>query len=105
MKESTGNMLGCLIWVIIILAFWGGCEYRDYLKAERIKEQKLQDSIREAFVKDSLAHDPRYQDSLRKANIEFKQWMAEEDSINGIEIIGFMLEGDSVYHTCVHNIY
>lgn len=69
-KDSIYSVLGCLVWVVLVLGVYGGCEwYESYtkgLKSQEIAEKKRNDSIRSAFIKDSLARDPVYQDSLKK---------------------------------------
>ena len=75
-KENIKGWLGCLLWIIgAVLLFKGFDLYSSYKKEKRYEsyiENRRNDSIRKAFVKDSLMHDPRYQDSLRKAEEEYK---------------------------------
>ena len=81
--------------------------YSSYKKEKRYEsyiENRRNDSIRKAFVKDSLMHDPRYQDSLRKAEEEYKQWEEKWNAIKSIELIGFIMDGDSIYHTAFHPV-
>lgn len=65
-------------------------------------EKRRNDSIRKAFIKDSLAHDPRYQDSMRREKARYEKWEKEEELIKQSEIAGFAIDGDSVYHTTLH---
>lgn len=109
MKESTRNRLGCLVWIVVILCFWGGCQwydsYKEAKRKEAVKDKVTKDSIRRAFVKDSLEHDPHYVDSMARVEKERKIWEEEEKAIRQTELIGFVLIGDSVYHTCMHDVH
>ena len=107
-KDNLKAWSSCLLWILGALLLYKGCDwYSSYQKEKEHKayiEKKQNDSIRKAFIKDSLAHDPHYQDSVCKANERFEKWMREQEEINRETIVGFMLSGDSVYHTSFHTI-
>lgn len=108
MKDNLKTYLGCIGWFIVAVLLFKGCDrYSSYQKEkvhETYMEKKRNDSIRKAFVEDSLAHDPHYQDSLLKVEEEYRQWKERQNVVKSIELIGFMLDGDSVYHTTFHSV-
>lgn len=106
-KDFFKTWSGCLLWLAVALLLFKGCRwYSSYQKEKKHKiyiEKQKNDSIRKAFVVDSLAHDPHYQDSIRLAEII---WKARRDSIKAVRenlIAGVILEGDSIYHSCFHD--
>lgn len=117
-SETKGNIKAwssCLLWLIAALLLYKGCDwYSDYEKkkgreAAAREERSLidgrqKDSIREVFIADSLDCDPHYQDSLRRAEEEYRKFEDKLKSIKSIEIIGYMANGDSVYHTTFHSV-
>ena len=100
-SETKGNIKA---WSSCLL--FKGCDWysshQKEKKHEAYIEKKRNDSIRKAFIKDSLAHDPHYQDSLRREKVRYEKWEKEEKLIKQSEIAGFSIEGDSVYHTALH---
>lgn len=118
-NENIKTYLGCAGWIVAAILLFKACDwYSSYQKEkshEAYVEKKRNDSIREAFiadslakrkafVADSLAHDPHYQDSVRKAEEEYKQWEEKLNAIISMELIGFIMDGDSVYHTAFHPV-
>lgn len=108
MNENSKTYLGCAFWflvAVLIFAGWGWyLSYYEKKKQETYIEKKRNDSIRKAFIADSLAHDPHYQDSIRKARAELKKWEEEWNAVKAIEFVGYMIDGDSVYHTAFHPV-
>ena len=51
-----------------------------------------------------MANDPYYQDSTCKENEWLEKWTREQKEIDRKTIVGFMLSGDSIYHTSFHTI-
>ncbi len=107
-KENLKDWSSCLLWFICALLLYKSCDwYSSYQKDKENKayiEKKRNDSIRKAFINDSLAHDHHYQDSLRIVEAKYKKWKEEQDAINTAELAGFVKVGDSVYHTSFHTI-
>ncbi|MCR5242994.1 MAG: hypothetical protein K6D61_08975 [Prevotella sp.] len=101
-KDNVKAWSSCLLWIVGALILYKGCNLYSSYEKEAYIEKKQNDSIRQAFIKDSLAHDPRYQDSVRKAKEQLEKWTAEQEEIDRQTIVGFMLLGDSVYHTFFH---
>ena len=108
MSDKTKNLFGCLLWIMIAVFIYKGCDWYSQYKKENAKaeynEKMKNDSIRKAFIKDSLAHDPHYQDSIRIEEEKYQKWKLEHDSISNEEIVGFVLDGDSVYHSTFHSM-
>ena len=107
-KKDIGTCSGCLAYFIAAVLFFKGCNW--YMSYERDKERRTiierhkKDSVRLAVYMDSLARDPHYQDSLRKAEEEYRKWEEEQEAIAKDEIIGYVLSGDTVYHTSFHPV-
>ncbi len=105
MKELNKSLLA----VLIVLCCVFGCSWYNSYKKNKQKEEYLaaqcQGSIRKAFIADSLAHDPHYQDSVRKAEEEYLKWKALHDSICREEVVGFIyLPDDDFYHSVFHSL-
>ena len=102
------SWLGCLLWLAIPFGLYFGCSYcesrskKEKEEVMRIKRQN--DSLRHTFILDSLKNDPHYQDSLRREREKYSAWRALHDSICSKEIIGFVFEGDSIYHNFIHGM-
>ena len=98
----------CAVWFVSTILLFKGCDwyssYQKEKKHEAYIEKKRNDSIRKAFIKDSLAHDPHYQDSLKMVEVKYKKWKEEQDAIDIDKLVGFVKTGDSVYHTSFHTI-
>ena len=107
-KEELKTCSGCLLAFIVAVLLFRGCDwflsYQNKKSREAYIEKRHNDSIRKAFIKDSLAHDPRYQDSIRLEKARYEKWEKEEELIKHSEIGGFVIEGDSIYHTALHTI-
>lgn len=108
-KENIKTCLGCAIWFIVAVLICRSCDwYSSYQKKKEHQayiEEKRNDSIRKAFIADSLAHDPRYQDSIRKEELFLKKWLEEQSAIDKTTLIGFAIDGDSIYHYSMHDLY
>lgn len=102
----TNENYKTLLSVLIVMCCVFGCSWYNSYKKDKQLEKKLavqrQDSLRKAFVADSLATDHSYQDSVRKAKADYLKWKALNDSISDKEIVGFVLLGDSCYHNIFH---
>ncbi len=96
-----------LFAVFIVLCCIFGCNWYNSYNERKMTEEKIaikrQDSIRKAFIADSLSHDSIYQDSLKKAEAKYVKWKQLQDSIRAQEIAGFVFLGDSVYHSAFHS--
>lgn len=107
-KKHIKTWSGCLLWFLAAILLFKGCDwYSSHQKEKKLDayiEKKRNDSIRKAFIKDSLAHDLHYQDSIRREEERNRKWKEEQDAIDQKGIAGFMLLGDSVYHTSFHPI-
>lgn len=107
MSYENKERLGCLgiilfcLCVMITPYFYNLIEENKRKSANSLRTKN--DSIRKAYIADSLAKDPRYQDSIREAEEKYRKWKDEEISIQKRSIIGLILEGDSIYHTSLHN--
>lgn len=106
MNDDKKSWIGCLLIFAAIISSAIGYGWYSTWSAKQKEAKRFEnirkDSIRKAFIADSLAHDPHYQDSLRLENERWEKWMKEEDEISKKEIIGFAMCGDSIYHTSVH---
>lgn len=113
-KENLKGWSSCLIWILTALLLYKGCDwysehqkekYRDERRNDSIRKAFISDSIerRKAFVADSLSRDPRYQDSVRQAEKEYKIWYDSVSAVRDRTIAGVMINGDSIYHTCFHD--
>lgn len=107
-RNDYKGWLGCLLYLLIPIGLYFGCGYcesqsrKEREEATRLQMQK--DSIHRAFIQDSLANDPHYQDSLRKAKEDYQAWHYLHDSLCRNEIVGFVFEGDSIYHNYIHGV-
>lgn len=106
MNESAKTFLGCLIWFVVAVLLFKGCDWYSSNRKEKRHEayikKRQNDSIRKAFVADSLAHDLHYQDSVRREEERLDRWLREQEKIDRQKLVGFVLSGDSVYHTSFH---
>jgi hypothetical protein len=105
----TNEHYKTLLSVLIVMCCVFGCSWYESYKKDKQREEKKeaqrQDSIRKAFIADSLAHDPHYQDSIRKAEEKYRRWKLLNDSISKDELVGFiLLDGDSCYHNAFHPV-
>lgn len=99
MKEELKPWASCLFWIIATLLLYMGCSWYTSHQNYAYNERLRKDSIRKAFIKDSLEHDPHYQDSVRNARARLRALETEME----MKIAGVMLEGDIVYHTAFHD--
>lgn len=91
MKGFVDSILKTLIYIIAAIIFLcligggiiPGLIYNSYRKNREKKErlEKERAMEREKFIKDSLANDPFYQDSLNKERKRWEKEMARRDSI------------------------
>ena len=97
-KEERNSLLAVLVVLCCVFGYSWYSSYKiDKQKEERI-EAIRQDSIRKAYIADSLKHDLRYQDSIRKAEEKYQQWKVINDSIEREEIVGFVFLPDAGYY-------
>ena len=97
-KEDLKGCLGCLGCLLVVFLLFKGCEWQKEAEHRKYVEMQKEDSIRKAFIEDSLAHDPHYQDSLKQADDEYRKALHFFDSLMSKELAGFILDGDSIYH-------
>ncbi len=105
------------MWFIVAVLLFKGCDWYSSYRKEKMHEAYIEkwrndsirkvekwqnDSIRKSFVADSLAHDPHYQDSVRREKEWIDRWLREQEEIDRQKLVGFVLSGDSVYHTSFH---
>lgn len=95
--------------VLVVLCCVFGYSWYSSYKIDKQKEERIeairQDSIRKAFIADSLAHDQHYQDSVRMVEEKYKKWKVLHDSICNEEVIGFIyLPDDNFYHSVFHSL-
>lgn len=108
MKENVRIFIGCFMWLLLAILFFKACDwYSSYKKEKRhdiYMEKRKNDSIRKAFIRDSLAHDPQYQDSIKRETAKQQKWLEEQEEIDMVGIVGYVMSGDSIYHTSFHVI-
>ncbi len=72
------------------------------LHKELDKEKKER---REQHIKDSVKATPEYIDSVRKSDEMYSDWENKRNNMAKKEIVGFVYDGDSIYHSCFHNVH
>lgn len=106
-KDDIKAWSSCLLLFVGAILLFKGCDwfysYQKQKSHDAYVENTRKDSIRKAFIADSLAHDPRHQDSLRRSEAQFQAWLDSVKSVHDELIAGIMFENDSVYHTCFHD--
>lgn len=95
---------GCIITIIVILSLLGGCSWYKSYQRQQLFERKRAKAIREAFIKDSLKHDPKYQDSIKQEELLWDKLLRMEDYYQEREIVGIVWYDHTVYHSCFHDI-
>ena len=107
-KENIKGWLGCLFWILAALLLYKGCNWYSTSQKEKAHraflEKQRNDSIRKAYIADSLAHDPHYQESLRRIAEERRIRKEVKKEIAQIEIAGFVYGDESIYHTTFHPV-
>lgn len=95
------------IFLIPIIAFvFFEVKWKYNKKDELLRTEKRRvDSLRNVFIKDSLFHDPRYQDSLRHAKYIRKEYERKTEYYEAREIVGYVYENDTIYHNNFHWIH
>lgn len=109
MRSWLKEYWGCIIEIIIVLSLFVGCRwYNSYSKEKgfrKLYEEKRSKVLRKAIIRDSLNHDPRYQDSLRREKAAFEEYERLLAFYQEKEFIGIVYGNDTVYHTCFHTIH
>lgn len=106
---KSKEYLGCLVEILVLVFLFVGVKWcnsnMEEQNHQKLIEKKRNDSIRKAFVKDSILHDPRYQDSLRHAKAIKEAWERKVSYYQDKEIIGFVIGNDSIFHYVLHPIH
>ena len=97
---------------LLILVFIAGCTGYNLYSSHQKELQRLQKELekekkerRELHIKDSIKATPAYIDSVRKSEEMYYDWEAKMNNLEKKEIIGFVFEDDSIYHSCFHSVH
>lgn len=97
---------------IFILAIICGCTGYYIYSYQQKKIDKLQKDLekekeerRKQHVEDSIKATPEYIDSVRKSEKLFSDWENKRKNLEEKEIVGFVYENDSIYHSCFHHVH
>lgn len=97
---------------LFVLVFIAGCTSYNLYFSHQKELQRLQKELdnekqerRKQHIEDSIKATPAYIDSVRKSEKLFSDWENKLHNLEKKEIVGFVFEDDTIYHSCFHTVH